>query len=90
MEIACFSPLVFASPEGMGSAATTVYGKLASMLAEKWNINCSRCLFWMRSCLCFLLLRSGVMCLRGHQSAKSHPVSANVLFQGRLDAGALE
>ena len=33
------------------------------------------------------------MFLRGHQSAKSHPVSANVdlvYSEGRLDAGALK
>ena len=41
----------------------------------------------------FLLLRSGVMCLRGHWSFKRHPVSANVdlaYSDGCLDGGALK
>ena len=56
-----------------------MYRKLASMLVEKWNISYSRCLFWVRYRLCFSLFRSDVMCLRGQQSTKSHPVSA-ILF----------
>ena len=39
MERACFSPLVFAATGGMGPTATSVFWKLASMLAEKWNVN---------------------------------------------------
>ena len=34
-----FSPLVFSASGGMGSTATTVYKKLASMLADKWDMN---------------------------------------------------
>ena len=90
----CFSPLVFVATGGMGPAATTVYRKLASVLAEKWNISYSRCLFWVKCHLCFSLLRSGVICLRSHQSSKCCPVSAvNVdlaYSEGCLDAGALE
>ena len=86
---ACYSPLVFAATGGIGPAATTV-----SMLAEKWNISNSRCLFWVKCCLCFSLLRSGVICLRGHHLSKCCPVSAvNVdlaYSKGCLDAGALE
>ena len=48
VERACFSPLVFSASGGVGPSATTVYKKLASMLAEKWNTNCSRCVFWLR------------------------------------------
>jgi len=40
-ELAFSSPLVFASTGGMGPLATTVFRKLASMLAEKWDIKCS-------------------------------------------------
>ena len=32
---ACFSPLVFAATRAMGLVTTTMYRKLASMLAEK-------------------------------------------------------
>jgi len=77
----------------MGPVDITVYHKLASLLANKWNISYSRCLYWIRCRLCFSLLKSGVMCLRGHRSSNSHPVPANVdlaYSEGRLDAEALE
>ena len=47
VEIACFSPLVFSATSGMGPTAITVFCMLASMLAEKWNVNYSCCLFWL-------------------------------------------
>ena len=48
VERACFSPLVFSASGGMGPSATTVYSKLASMLADKWDRSYSRCMFWLR------------------------------------------
>ena len=78
VERACFSPLVFSATGGMGPVATTVYRKLASMLAGKWKMNYSSCLFWVRCRLCYSLLRSGVMCLRGHRLSSSYPMLANV------------
>ena len=70
----------------MRPTATTVFWKLAAMLAEKWNVNYSRCLFWVQYRLCFSLLRSAVMCLRGH------PVPSMVdlaYSEGRLESGTL-
>ena len=93
VERACFSLLVFSATGGMGPVATTVYRKLDSMLAGKWKMNYSRCLYWVRCRLCYSLLRSGVMRLRGYRLYSSCPMSANVelaYFEGRLDAGALE
>ena len=78
VERACFSPLVFSASGGMGPSATTVYKKLASMLAEKWNINYSCCVFWLRCRVCFSLLRSAIMCVRGNRSSVRRPVVANV------------
>jgi len=37
----CFSLLVFSASGGIGTSATTVYKKLASMLADKWVLNYS-------------------------------------------------
>ena len=76
VERACFSLLVFSASGGMGPSATTVYKKLASMLADKWDMNYSKCLFWLRCRLCFSLLRSAIMCLRGHQSSIHRPIPA--------------
>ena len=67
--------LVFLATGGMGPTATTVFLKLASMLAEKWNVNYSHCLLWLLCRLRFSLLRSAVMCLQGHWSSSWHPMS---------------
>ena len=92
VERACFSPLVFAATGGMGPTATTVFRKLASMLAEKRSINYSKCLFWLRCGLCFSSLISAVMCLRGHRSSIGHPSTTNIdpaYSEGRLESGGL-
>ena len=89
VERTCFSPLVFAATGGMGPTATSVYMKLASMLAEQWNNSYSWCLFWVRCCLCFSLLKSGVMCLRGHRSAKSHLCQLMLIWRVTLMLGPL-
>ena len=38
----------FSASGGMGPSATTDYKKLASMLADKWDMNYYKCLFWLR------------------------------------------
>ena len=55
VERACFSPLVFSASGGMGPSATTVYSKLASMLASKWDRPYNRCMFRLRCQLCFFV-----------------------------------
>ena len=55
-----FSPLVFSTVGGMGPIATTVYKRIASLIADK------------RCKLSFSLLRSAIMCLRGTRSFHSH------------------
>jgi len=66
----------------MGLSATTVYKKLASMLAEKWNISYSCCVFWLRCWVSFSLLRSAIMCVRGNRSSVRRPVVDNVNVGG--------
>ena len=80
---------------GMGPTATTVFffWKLASMLAEKWNVNHSRCLFWVLCRQYFSLLKFAVMCLWGHWSLTSHLVLSMVNLaysEGCLESGTLE
>ena len=92
LERACFSPLVFAATGGMGPTTITVFRKLASMLAEKRSINYSKCLFWLRCRVWFSLLRSAVMCLRGHRSSVGRPSTTNIdlaYSEGRLESGGL-
>jgi len=63
VEKACFSPLLFSASDSMGSSATPVYKKLASMLADKICVmNYSRCLFWIKCRVCFSLLKYAILC----------------------------
>jgi len=42
--------------------------------------------------LCFSLLRSAVMCLRGHRSSFNRPITSNIdlaYSEGRLESGGL-
>ena len=68
IEHGSFSPLVFSAAGGMGSTATVVYKRLASLLADKRNTTYSTTLHWLRCRLNFSLLRSAVMCLRGSRT----------------------
>ena len=65
IEHGSFSPLFFSAAGGMGSIATIVYKKLASLLAEKQGRAYS---YWLRCKLNFSLLRSAIMCIRGSRS----------------------
>ena len=93
VERACFSPLVFSASGGMGPSATTVYSKLASMLADKWDWPYSPCMFWLCCRLCFSLLRSAIMCIRGHCFVAHRPIPCNVdlaYSEDRLTPEALD
>ena len=72
IEHGSFSPLVFSTAGGMGPIATTVYKRIASLIAEKRQEPYSTTLFWLRCKLSFSLLRSAIMCLRGSRSFHSH------------------
>ena len=76
IEHASFSPLVFSTSGGMGTTATVVYKRVASLIAEKHNKPYSRTLHWIRCRLNFSLLRSAIMCLRGARSSIYSPSPA--------------
>ena len=71
IEHGSFSPLVFSAAGGMGTIATVVYKRLASLLAEKQGRPYSSTLYWLRCRLNFSLLRSAIMCIRGSRSTFS-------------------
>ena len=48
IEHGSFSPLVFSTAEGMGSIATTVYKRIASLIADKRQVPYSTTLFWFK------------------------------------------
>ena len=60
---------------GMGSTATVVYKRDASMIAEKHDKPYSRTIHWIRCRLSFSLLQSAIMCIRGSRSAHHSPAA---------------
>ena len=79
IEHGSFSPLVFSTTGGMGTTATVVYKRLASLIADKQNKPYSRTVHWLRCRLSFSLLRSAIMCLRGSRSTIHHPAGPPTL-----------
>ena len=73
IEHGSFSPLVFSTTGGMGTTATVVYKRLASMISEKLEKPYSKTMQWIRCRRNFSLLRSAIMCLRGSRSSRHHP-----------------
>ena len=63
IEHGSFSPLVFSTAGGMGPIATTVYKRIASLIADKREELYSTICFWLRCKLSFSLLGSAIMCL---------------------------
>ena len=87
IEFGSFSPLVFSTTGGLGSTATVVFKRLASLIADKQEQPYSKTLFWLRCKLSFSLLRSAVMCFRdsrssytiGHNIFLHHPLTLQLL-----------
>ena len=63
VEMAYFTPLVFAATGGAGPAATT-FRRIAGLLSEKWSLPYSAVISWIRCRLSFALIRASIMCLR--------------------------
>ena len=68
VEQGTFSPLVFSIYNGMGRECQAFYSKLSELLAEKHDIHKSAMMHWIRSKLCYALLKSCLSCLRGSRS----------------------
>ena len=57
MEHGSFTPLVFIAMGGMGKAAKVAYGKIATLIATKWDQPYSHVIGWM--CAEFQLIEIG-------------------------------
>jgi len=68
VEHGTFTPLVFSIYGSMGRECAKFYSRLADMIAEKRNSQKSVVVNWIRTKICFALLRSCLMCLRGSRS----------------------
>ena len=78
IEHGSFSPLVFSTSGGMGTTATVVYKRIASMIAEKREKPYSKVIHWIRCRLSFSLLRSAIMCIRGSRSIYHNPAGPHI------------
>ena len=65
IENGTFTPLVFNVCGGMGRECITFYKRLSTLISEKRQENLSSVSTWIRTRICFALLRSTLMCLRG-------------------------
>ena len=70
VENGTFTPLVFTANGGMGRECHKFYQRLADMIADKRDITSSITTNYIRTKICFSLLRSMLLWLRGSRSLK--------------------
>ena len=75
VEHASFTPLVISLTGGLGTAATTTYKRLGSLLSSKWDQPYCRVMALLQCRLSFSLLQSSIMCIRGSRSSCGHAAS---------------
>ena len=68
VEHGTFTPLVMSAFGGMGRECRKFYARLAAMIAEKRKQNYPLVASWLRRKLCFALINSVCMCIRGSRS----------------------
>ena len=73
VERGSFTPLVFSALGGMSGPTEITYKRLASLLAIKKDQHYNTVISLIHCRLCFSLLRSAIMCLRGSRSTAGHP-----------------
>ena len=73
VENGSFTPLVFSANGGMARECQLFYKRLSEMIAEKRNISSTVATKFIRTKICFSLLRSTLLCLRGSRSIRNEP-----------------
>ena len=73
-----FTPLVFSATGGMGREAMKFYSRLAEMIAEKRRTDYSKVITWIRRKVCFSLINSLGLCLRGSRSITNNELVNSV------------
>ena len=79
IEHAAFTPLVFASTGDMFSLTSLLYKRLEEKITEKRRSSYPATMALIRCRLCFALLRSAVMCIRGSWSFSTTPILHSAL-----------
>ena len=87
VEHASFVPVVLSCAGGAGPSASVVLKRLASLLSEKRELPYSVTMAWLRTRLCFALLRASIMCFRGSRSR--HRVAAQTCIPLAISEGCL-
>ena len=65
IEHGTFRPLVFSIYRSMGRECRTLYSRLSDLLSEKRDLPKSITMNWIRTKICFALMKSSFLCLRG-------------------------
>ena len=65
---ASFAPVVMTASGGFGRSATSLYKRIASLLADRRNEPYSHVMAFVRCRISFVLLRSCIVCLRGSRT----------------------
>jgi len=63
-----FTPIVISANGGMGREATKFYTRLSQMIADKRKQNYSLIKSWIRRKICFSLIKSIILCIRGSRN----------------------
>ena len=77
-----FTPLVLSINGGMGRECNMLYSRLSQLLSDKRNLSKSITMNWIRTKVCFAVLKSSLLCLRGSRTICRKYGSSNVtLFE---------
>ena len=88
VEHGSFTPLVFTSFGGMSVECLKFYNHISDKISDKRNIAGSLARSWVRTKLCFSLLRTANLCIRGSKTAK--PQNTVDLSSTHFQAAAAE
>ena len=70
--------MVFSIYGGMGRECKTFYARLAEIIADKRKVANSITTNWIRTKICFALLKSCLLCLRGSRSVNRNVTSIGI------------
>ena len=65
VEHGTFTPLVFSIYDSMGRECNTFYSRLSQSISDKRDLSKSITMNWIKTKVCFALLKSSLLCLRG-------------------------
>ena len=78
VEHGSFTPLVLSAFAGMGRECRKFYARLAHMISDKRQQNLSLISTWIRRKICFALMKSICVCLRGSRTVFSTYLESSI------------